>query len=69
MSNLTKRETIEIMIVVVAFFIAIPVLFLLLPVKQEGVWVDCSMAEFHPDYPPKVKEECRKLRSKHLTTT
>lgn len=24
---------------------------------------DCSMAEFHPDFPPQVKEECRKLRS------
>jgi len=23
---------------------------------------DCSLAEFHPDYPAKVKEECRKLR-------
>jgi len=27
---------------------------------------DCGMAEFHPDYPPKVKEECRKLRSKTI---
>jgi hypothetical protein len=23
---------------------------------------DCSMAEFHPDYPLQVREECRKLR-------
>ena len=26
-------------------------------------YYDCSMAEFHPDYPQQVKEECRRLRS------
>lgn len=25
---------------------------------------DCGMAEWHPDIPAKVKEECRKQRSK-----
>jgi hypothetical protein len=29
---------------------------------------DCSLAEFHPDYPAKVKEECRKMRSSKITT-
>ena len=24
---------------------------------------DCSLADFHPDFPPDVKEQCRKLRS------
>ena len=24
---------------------------------------DCGMAEWHPDIPPTVREECRKLRS------
>jgi hypothetical protein len=28
---------------------------------------DCSLAEFHPDYPAKVKEECRKMRSSNIT--
>lgn len=28
---------------------------------------DCNMAEWHPDIPVKVKEECRKLR-KGVTT-
>jgi hypothetical protein len=23
---------------------------------------DCSMAEFHPDYPPKVRQLCREAR-------
>lgn len=25
--------------------------------------VDCSMAEFHPDYPPRAREKCREARS------
>jgi len=25
-----------------------------------GRYYDCGMAEWHPDIPPKVKEECRK---------
>lgn len=33
-----------------------------LPGPDERVY-DCSMAEWHPDIPPKVKEECRKLKS------
>ena len=28
---------------------------------------DCSISEFHPDFPAKVKEECRQLRSKKWT--
>jgi hypothetical protein len=70
MSNTTKRETLEIAIIVVAFFIAVPILFFVLPKnKPEGVWIDCTWAEISPDMPPKIKEECRKLRSKKLTTT
>ena len=29
---------------------------------------DCGMAEWHPDIPPEVREECRKLRSKNAFT-
>lgn len=31
--------------------------------KPEPARYDCSMAEFHPDYPPKVREQCRRIRS------
>lgn len=30
--------------------------------------VDCSVAEFHPDYPAEVKEQCRRMR-KHVIDT
>ncbi len=29
---------------------------------------DCSLAEFHPDYPVEVKNECRRIRSQKLTS-
>ena len=35
---------------------------------QERVY-DCGMADWHPDIPPKVREECRKLRAKSYITT
>ena len=35
---------------------------------QQRVY-DCGMAEWHPDIPPKVKEECRKRHSTKITTT
>lgn len=25
--------------------------------------IDCGMAEFHPDYTPKMREQCRLIRS------
>lgn len=31
--------------------------------QKEGKLYDCSLAEISPDYPIKVKEECRKIRS------
>lgn len=31
------------------------------PAPQEKIY-DCSLAEFHPDYPIEVREACRKLR-------
>lgn len=40
----------------------------MIPVPEYRVY-DCSIAEFHPDYPKEVREECRKLRKnqKYLT--
>jgi hypothetical protein len=33
--------------------------------KGVTVRYDCSISEISPDFPPQVKEECRKLRAKH----
>ena len=37
------------------------IILALIPVPEYKVY-DCSMAEFHPDYPPDVREQCRKQR-------
>ena len=29
--------------------------------------VDCSMVEFHPDYPPEIKKACREQRKRLQT--
>jgi hypothetical protein len=31
------------------------------------VMYNCDLAEMHPDYPAKVKEECRKMRYSNIT--
>lgn len=33
--------------------------------KDMTVRYDCSISEISPDFPPQVREECRKLRVKH----
>ena len=50
---------------VIAVIIAVTlawVLWLIAPNEGYRVY-DCSLAEFHPDYPPAVREECRRIRS------
>lgn len=44
-----------VMLVLIVTFIAIG------STVQEQVY-DCSIAEFHPDYPKEVKEKCREIR-------
>jgi hypothetical protein len=66
MSYTIKRETIELAVVVIAFFIAIPILFLLLPKKGDVIRYDCSISEISPDYPIEVREQCRRLRAENL---
>lgn len=31
--------------------------------RSHGIMYDCRMAEISPDFPPEVRNECRKLRS------
>ena len=69
MSNTPKRENIEMIVIVIGLLIAIPIVFLSLPRKGDIIRYDCSLAEISPDFPIEVKEQCRKLRSKDLTTT
>ena len=31
--------------------------------RTEHKRIDCSRAEFHPDYTPQMREECRRVRA------
>jgi hypothetical protein len=33
--------------------------------KGRTVTYDCSLSEISPDFPPEVREQCRKLRAKY----
>jgi len=60
-----KREDIEIAVVIAAFIIALLIMFFVFP-KQQGRTYDCGMAEWHPDIPNNVKEECRRIRTENF---
>lgn len=68
MQDFTKRIFFGIVIFAL-LFVAIPALLFLVPTPKERIY-DCGMAEWHPDIPIEVREECRRLRAnKKLTTT
>ena len=63
MQDITKRETIKIAVVIIAVLIAIPILFLILPKKSDGVWINCELSEISPDFTNEMREACRQLRA------
>ncbi len=63
MSNTTKRETIKITVGIIVFLIVIPLMFLTLPKKSDGVWINCELSEISPDFTNEMREVCRQLRA------
>jgi len=49
--------------VIVIIFLILPIVFLIIVPKPEGITYDCRLAEISPDYPIEVKNECRKRMS------
>jgi hypothetical protein len=58
-----KRETIKIVVVIIAFVIALPILFLTLPKKGEVTVIDCTWSEISPDFTIQMREACRQARA------
>jgi hypothetical protein len=50
-------------IITIAIVLSIPILILVNNRLPRVHYYNCEIAEFHPDYPIAVKEECRKIRS------
>lgn len=63
MQDTSKRETIKIAVGVVVFLIAIPLMFLTLQQKSDGVWINCELSEISPDFTNKMRDACRQLRA------
>ena len=52
-------------IAVIVAFLAIVAALLYFDTGEHYRVYDCGMAEWHPDIPPKVKEECRRRALEH----
>jgi hypothetical protein len=64
--TLGKKAEILAIIIVFTVWIGIAVLYTKLLPKHGEVVYNCSIAEISPDFPLKVKEECRKLRMNQI---
>ena len=63
MQDTSKRETIKIAVCIVVFVIVAPLLFLILPKKSDGVWINCEISEISPDFTNEMREACRQVRA------
>jgi len=57
-----KRETVKYFIGFLFGFLLWVFILSVTPMPETRVY-DCGMAEWHPDIPIEVREECRKIRS------
>jgi len=62
----TKRETVEIAVVIIAFLVVIPIMFLSLPKKGDVVVINCSISEISPDFTTEMREACRQAIAKEF---
>jgi len=62
MSYTVERETVKYLVGFLFGFLLWVFILSITPMPETKVY-DCSLAEFHPDFPAEVKEQCRNLRS------
>jgi hypothetical protein len=63
MQNSSFRANIGIAVGIIVFLIVIPIIFLTLPKKSDGVWINCELSEISPDFTNEMREACRQLRA------
>lgn len=64
MSSTNKPSTIK--FITVGIFLIGCIIFIFSVPQPKGVVYNCSLSEISPDFPIKVKEECRQLRAKNF---
>jgi hypothetical protein len=63
MQNSSFRANIGIAVGAIVFLVVIPLIFLTLPKKSDGVWINCGLSEISPDFTNEMREACRQLRA------
>jgi hypothetical protein len=51
-----------VIITILVYTVCLIGLLSVFPAPDSGRYYDCSLAEFHPDFPNEVREQCRELR-------
>jgi hypothetical protein len=53
------------------FFVAVVAIFTIVHVKEKsrGIWINCAVSEFSPDFTPEMKELCRQHRRANASRT
>lgn len=66
MSSSSKREIIRITALILLSVTLFAVAVYLAANGPKYKVYDCSLSEISPDFPPEVREECRKKRAKYI---
>ena len=53
-------------LVILVFFVAIPIMFLNMPRKGDIMRIDCSISEISPDFTNEMRQVCRDARRNGL---
>jgi len=53
-----------ILILILVFFMAIPIVFLNMPKKDDIIRIDCTLSEISPDFTNEMRQVCRNARKR-----
>ena len=67
MSSTTKREYIEVIVVLVAFAIAVVIAITTLPRRGDVIVINCELSEISPDFTNSMREACRQARANNIS--
>ena len=72
MQDTTEREANNLLsrfgpaILIVAVFLIGILMIISVPKKGDVIVYDCQLSEISPDFPPSVREQCRKVRAENF---
>lgn len=60
---MSNKQIYSIIAVLLVWFWAMVIMAVLLFATPTSKRIDCSMAEFHPDFTPAMRQTCRKVKA------